>query len=107
MPRPATPGSGSQRLADALRNAPDTLDEIARARLERNLVEAWRVRGAHAVPLPRLRPALSRTVWMGSLAAAAVLGLGFGLRLLHEAPVAEPDPAQSIAHFDLVIGDGA
>ncbi|HKP61215.1 MAG TPA: FecR family protein [Polyangiales bacterium] len=105
MSRTSMPASGSKRLADALRSAPEALDEIGRARMERNLVEAWRARGAHAVPLPGTRPALSRTLWMGSIAAAAALGLVFGLTLLRKS--AETDPAQSVAHFDLVIGDGA
>src|SRR5262245_3861616 len=106
MSRPGTYRSTSQRVADALRTAPDTLDDVARARLERNLVEAWRGRGAHAVAFPRTRPALTRTVWMGSLAAAAAFGLAFGLMLLRN-QVTAPAEVQSVAHFDLVIGDGA
>ena len=100
--------STSQRVADALRSAPDTLDDVARARLERNLVEAWRCRGAHAVAFPRSKPALSRTLWMGSLAAAAAFGLAFGLMLLrNQASSPTAAEVQSLAHFDLVIGDGA
>ncbi len=121
MPR-QTPASGvpspraplSQRLAASLQDAPEQLDDVTRARLERNLIDAWRGRSAHAVALPKGRAGLSRAVWMGSLAASAALGVALGLFLLRNdhddrtAGGATPtNAAQSVAHFDLVIGDGA
>jgi TolA-binding protein len=81
-----------------------------RARLERNLVEAWRARGAHAVPLPRARLGLSRAVWMGSIAASAALGVALGFAVLRHPEASAPaqgSQAGNVAHFDLVIGDGA
>lgn len=100
--------STSAQVARTLREAPVALPEMTRARLERNLVEAWRARGAHAIPLPRLRPGLSRGVWIGSLAGSAALGVVLGFMLLRQPPAASPaQPAASVAHFDLVIGDGA
>src|SRR5262245_45370517 len=100
--------STSNRLADALRNDPARLQEMQRARMERNLVEAWRARSAHAVPLPRMRSSLSRGMWIGSIAASAALGVAlafFVLRRSESKHVAESP--QAVAHFDLVIGDGA
>jgi TolA-binding protein len=102
--------SGSSQIAEALRQAPAQLPEMHRARLERNLVEAWRARGALAVPLPRARSGLSRAVWVGSIAASAALGVALGFAVLRQPGVVTPDQASqaaSVAHFDLVIGDGA
>jgi TolA-binding protein len=99
----------AEQLAQALRNAPHTFDEMTRARTERNLVEAWRVRGAHVVPhdvpMPRSR-GQSRTVWMGSLAVSAALGVVLGVLVLRGSTTAVPRP-ENVAHFDLVIGGGA
>jgi tetratricopeptide (TPR) repeat protein len=79
--------------------------------MERNLVEAWRARSAHAVPLPRMRSGLSRGVWVGSIAASAALGVALAFLVLRHPGsqhVAEAPAALSpSAHFDLVIGDGA
>lgn len=105
------PASASSRIADALRNDSTQLPEMARARMERNLVEAWRARSAHAVPLPRLRAGLSllsRGVWIGSIAGSAALGVTLALLILRSAEVPQPAAAPAAtAHFDLVIGDGA
>lgn len=103
------PTPAAERLAHALRNAPYAFDEMTRARTERNLVEAWRVRGAHVVPqfvAPRSRSVLSRTVWMGSLTASAALGVLLGVLVLRGSTPAVPRP-ENLAHFDLVIGGGA
>ncbi|HET6337527.1 MAG TPA: FecR domain-containing protein [Polyangiales bacterium] len=103
--------SASSQLAEALRQTPVQLPEMHRARLERNLVEAWRARGAHAVPLPRARLGLSRAVWVGSIAASAALGVALGFAVLRHpeasAPAQAAQAAGNVAHFDLVIGDGA
>jgi TolA-binding protein len=102
--------TASSQIAESLKQAPAQLPEMTRARLERNLVEAWRARGAHAVPLPRSRAGLPRGVWAGSIAASAALGVALGfivLRRPEAAPAAPVASAASIAHFDLVIGDGA
>jgi TolA-binding protein len=98
--------SAASQIAQAMKQAPAQLPEMTRARLERNLVEAWRARGAHAVPLPRARLGLSRAVWVGSIAASAALGVALGFAVLRR-PEAPPPQQASIAHFDLVIGDGA
>jgi TolA-binding protein len=99
--------SASSQIAEALRQTTEQLPEMTRARLERNLVEAWRARGAHAVPLPRTHLGLSRAVWMGSIAASAALGVALGFMVLRHPEAVRPAQAADVAHFDLVIGDGA
>jgi len=103
--------STSSRIADALRNDATQLPEMARARMERNLVEAWRARSAHAVPLPHtrtMRTAISRGVWIGSIAGSAALGVALALVILRGADVPHhTETPSAVAHFDLVIGDGA
>ena len=44
--------AGWERVAMAMREEDHQLDDMARARLERNLVEAWRARSARSVALP-------------------------------------------------------
>jgi hypothetical protein len=99
--------SASSQIAESLRQVPAQLPEMTRARLERNLVEAWRARGAHAVPLPRARLGLSRAAWVGSIAASAALGVALGFIVLRRPETAPLAQISSAAHFDLVIGDGA
>jgi TolA-binding protein len=96
-----------QRVAGALREQSSELDEFARARLERNLVDAWRSRGAHSVPLPAARRHPSRMAWVCSLALSAGFGALFGLYVLHHQDDDALAPPQVLAHFDLVIDDGA
>jgi TolA-binding protein len=96
----------AQQLARRMQSEPHELDEIARARMERNLVEAWRARGAHAVPLPKARPALSRTLWVGSVAASCALGVVLALFLIRQSAGKESPGTDDVAHFDLVLGDG-
>jgi TolA-binding protein len=99
-----------ERLAASLREQPDQstmLDDFARARMERNLVDAWRSRGARAVPLQTSRPHFSRSKWLVSLAASAACGAMLAIYLLHDR---EPQPgaqAEVPARFDLVIDDGS
>lgn len=99
--------SASSQIAEALRQVPAQLPEMTRARLERNLVEAWRARGAHAVPLLRTHLGLSRAAWVGSIAASAALGVALGFMVLRHPDAARLEQTPSVAHFDLVIGDGA
>ena len=41
----------SQNVAKALQEQPAALDDLVRARMEKNLVDAWRARGARSVAL--------------------------------------------------------
>ncbi|HTU62864.1 MAG TPA: hypothetical protein VMF89_30600, partial [Polyangiales bacterium] len=82
MPRDAE--AGWERVAFAMREEETQLDDVARARLERNLVEAWRARSAHSVALPSSKPSFSRSVWISSLAASAAFGAILAFILLRE-----------------------
>jgi tetratricopeptide (TPR) repeat protein len=58
-----------------------------------------------------MRSGLSRGVWVGSIAASAALGVALAFLVLRH-PEAQhaaeaPSALSAIAHFDLVIGDGA
>mgnify|MGYP003428956607 FL=1 len=97
-------------MAFALRENDEeqTLDDVARARMERNLVEAWRARSARAVALPSSRPHFSRSVWISSLAASAAFGAIFAFWVLRDrAEVATSSLPEIPARFDLVIDDGS
>ena len=61
----------SERLAASLRDAPPELDDFVRARVERNIVDAWRARGARAVELPR-KPSGMRGVPAWAVQASSV-----------------------------------
>jgi TolA-binding protein len=52
---------------------------------------------------------LSRAVWIGSIAASAALGVALGFAVLRHpnAALEQASQAATVAHFDLVIGDGA
>jgi hypothetical protein len=108
---PPAVGGNAGELANRLRERRLHLDEVSRARMERQLVQAWRTHGAAGVDLPRARRTTTsirvpRGTWMASLAGAAVAGalvaayMFAGDRTL---PVAQP----SGAHFELRIGDAA
>lgn len=90
-----------------LREEPQELNEVARARMERNLVEAWRARSARSVSFPVAKPHFSRSVWAVSLAASAALGAILALVLLREPAEVASAPAEIPARFDLVIDDGS
>lgn len=102
-------------VVDALHAAPPKLDDLARARMERSLLEAWSMRPAARVPLPtssRSRSGVGRAparmLWAGSIAAAAVVGLGLGLQALgvvggHATDVLTAGSAQ----FELRVDDAA
>jgi ferric-dicitrate binding protein FerR (iron transport regulator) len=97
----------SAHIAAELRERPEGLDELTRARMERALVQAWRTRPAAHVPLPGRarteRPARLAT-WAGSLAVAAAAGAVvayFGTSLGSLGGRAD------IAQFELRIGEAA
>jgi TolA-binding protein len=95
-----------EQLAAILRDEDLSVDEFARARLERNLVDAWRTRGARAVPLQPSRPH-SRSLWAVSLAASAAFGAMFALYVFRERQPVVGALAEVPARFDLVIDDGS
>ncbi len=112
------PQTPSEQLAASLRDAPLALDEFARARMERNLVDAWRVRGARAVALPASGRGPTRGAWVLSVALSAAAGVLLGLAMLrshdryqdgyHEGYDGRASNSGNvIAHFELVIDDGA
>jgi TolA-binding protein len=109
-----THGANWERVAWAMRQQdqePQPLDDVARARMERNLVDAWRSRGARSVAMrspSANRPHFSRSVWISSLAASAAFGAIFAFWVLRDrAEVAMSTPAEVPARFDLVIDDGS
>jgi TolA-binding protein len=100
--------AGWERVALAMREEPTQLDDVARARLERNLVEAWRARSARSVALPSSsKPSFSRSVWISSLAASAAFGAILAFILLREPSEVVSVAAEVPARFDLVIDDGS
>jgi TolA-binding protein len=101
--------AGWERAAWAMRHEPPQLDDVARARMERNLVEAWRGRGARSVALPvaSAKPGFSRSAWIVSLAASAAFGAILAFVLLREPAEIASLPAEVPARFDLVIDDGS
>ncbi|HEX4355744.1 MAG TPA: FecR family protein, partial [Polyangiales bacterium] len=102
---PPTEEQPWQSIVGVLREESSELDEFVRARLERNLVDAWRARGARSVPLATRRHP-SRWMWISSLALAAGFGALFGLYVLNHEN-GDAAPPEVLAHFDLVIDDGA
>lgn len=100
-----------EQVASTLRDAPPSLDDFARARCERYLVDAWRVRGARAVSLAPVRRFSLRGAWVLtvtlSVAAGVVLGLAAWRTRDAGGELAVAATASVIAHFELVIGDGA
>ena len=99
--------AGWERVAWAMRQEPQQLDDVARARMERNLVEAWRGRPARSVALPSSKPSFSRSVWISSLAASAAFGAILAFFLLRDPGEVASVPAEVPARFDLVIDDGS
>lgn len=96
-----------ERVAFTLKNERANIDDVARARMERNLVEAWRARGARAVAVPSARPHFSRSTWVLSLAASAAFGALCALYVLHTHDDVAAISAEIPARFDLVIDDGS
>lgn len=102
-----TPMHAWERVAWAMRQQPQVLDDVGRARMERNLVEAWRARSARCVAFPSAKPHFSRSVWVVSLAASAAFGAVLALMVLREPSQTASLPAEVPARFDLVIDDGS
>jgi tetratricopeptide (TPR) repeat protein len=96
-----------EQVATLLREEPGELDQFARARLERDMIESWRARGARSVPLPAARRQPSRTAWLASIAASAACGALFGLYVLRHQDASVAMLPEVPARFDLVIDDGA
>jgi TolA-binding protein len=96
-----------EKVAYTLKHDEQPLDDVARARMERNLVDAWRARSARAVAVPTSRPHFSRSKWMMSLAASAAFGAIFALYVLRDHEPIANAPAEIPARFDLVIDDGS
>lgn len=105
-----------EHVAQALREAPTTLDDFARARLERNLVDAWRVRGARAVPLTHVTHVTEtrrfplRGAWVLSVSLSVAAGIVLGLATLRTRDTGgevSERASSLVAHFELVIDDGA
>jgi hypothetical protein len=108
---PPAVGGNAGELANRLRERRLHLDQVTRARMERQLVQAWRTHAAASVELPRARRTTTsirvpRGTWMASLAGAAVAGALVAFYMLagdRTLPVAAP----SGAHFELRIGEAA
>jgi TolA-binding protein len=96
-----------EQVANLLQQEQAELDQFARARLERDLVDAWRARGARSVPLPAARRQPSRTTWLASIAVSAACGALFGLYVLRHQDADVAMLPEVPARFDLVIDDGA
>lgn len=100
---PAVHGDAAARLAGELRRTPPWLDDMSRARMERDLVAAWRARGAAKVSLPApRRPRSARRLWQaGSLAAAVAAGVVLGHWALDGR--SQGDGRQPVARFELLV----
>ena len=96
-----------EQVAAFLRDESDELDEFARARLERDVVDAWRARGARAVSLPAVRKPPTRSAWLASIALSAACGALFGLYVLRHQDTGTAVLPDVPARFDLVIDDGS
>ena len=111
VPLPREGAAGWERVALAMREESHQLDDVARARLERNVVEAWRARSARSVALPAglpsSKPSFSRSIWISSLAASAAFGAILAFVLLREPSDVASVAAEVPARFDLVINDGS
>jgi hypothetical protein len=97
----------SGELARTLHERPPELDDVSRARMERSLVQAWRLHASARVPLPGQRAAAprARALWAASIAASAIAGglLAFSMT----GREGESAPTAGSGHFELRIGDAA
>ena len=68
----------SERIAQALKQEPSTLDDVSRARIERRLLEAWRSLSAARISLPAPKPSSGTVpkIWVASVAAFVVVAVG-------------------------------
>lgn len=115
---PLQENTRAAELASALRERPEELDQVTRARMERSLVQAWRTRAAANVVLPQTQPGRSRSArsswpgrsigWPASLAIAAAAGAVvayFGGNIA--VPSAFRGANGNVAQFELRIGESA
>jgi len=96
-----------ERVAWALREEPQLLDDVARARMERNLVDAWRARSARAVALPSGKLQFSRAMLIASALASAAFGALCVMFLPTDRHELAANATEVPARFDLVIDDGS
>lgn len=91
----------SAELARSLREAPRELDQLTRVRMERALLQAWRVRGGRLSDAERPQPGRARVIRAAWLASAALSAVAGGLLVVHltRAPRAE----QEAGRFELSV----
>jgi ferric-dicitrate binding protein FerR (iron transport regulator) len=93
--------SGSESVRDVLRGARPELDDLRRARLERQLVETLEKRAAAPEPAPVSKePRSKRGMWIaGGLAAAAALAASYALVVFQSSPELS-EPAASFQTYE-------
>ena len=103
---PAVSGP-SGALARELHEHPPELDDVTRARMERSLVQAWRLHASARVPLPgqKTQSPRARALWAASIAASAVAGGLFAFSVFGGTETSAP--IAGAGHFELRIGDAA
>lgn len=109
-PQPPTghPKGEAARVADQLRETREgALDEVSLARMERSLLQAWRVKASHVESFPRRRARRASTAWIfgSAVAGAAALGAIIGLLVLEQGPVSQAMVGG--AQFEMRLGEGA
>lgn len=98
----------SQRFADALRADPGRLDDIRRARMERDLVAVWKHRATARFEVAKTRRSDRRLAWVASAALSGLLGgavVLYGMR--HTQTETTPVAELPAAYFDVRIDDAA
>ncbi len=103
---PAVAGPSGE-LARQLHEHPPELDDVSRARMERSLVQAWRLHASARVPLPgqKTQSPRARALWASSIAASAVAGGLFAFSVFGGTEAGAP--MAGAGHFELRIGDAA
>jgi ferric-dicitrate binding protein FerR (iron transport regulator) len=93
--------SGSERVRDVLRGTPPELDDLRRARLERQLAESLEKRASVPEPAPARPEARSkRGMWIAAgVAAAAALAASYALVVFQSAPELS-EPAASFQTYE-------
>lgn len=93
--------SGSESVRDALRGARPELDDLRRARLERQLVETLEKRAAAPEPAPvSAEPRSKRGMWIAAgVAAAAALAASYALVVFQSSPELS-EPAASFQTYE-------
>jgi hypothetical protein len=103
---PAVSGPSGE-LSRRLNEHPPELDDVKRARMERSLVQAWRLQAAARVPLPshKAPSPRARVLWAASIAASAVAGGLFAFSVFGGAESSATNAGAG--RFELRIGDAA